>query len=110
MKIKRQKDAETYQKMLQEQIDEKNLRKLKTNAETSREKEKMTNKFGLVRGKANNNSVKTDRNPAVSSSRYSNTNTACTRDLFTPSEDNCLSQHLANYSTKKPERVVSNSD
>lgn len=43
------------------------------------------------------------------SSKYSNSNTACTRDLFIPSEENCLNQHLANYSSKKP-RIISESD
>jgi len=65
----------------------------------------------MIKSNSNNNSkLHHDQSPAVTSSRYSNTNTACTRNLFTPSEDNCLSQHLANYSNKKPERVVSTSD
>jgi hypothetical protein len=58
---------------------------------------------------SNNTSAIQDKSPVVASSRYSNTNTACTRNLFTPSEDNCLSQHLASHSNKKP-RVVGNSD
>jgi hypothetical protein len=51
-----------------------------------------------------------DHSPAITSSRFSNTNTACTRNLFTPSEDNCLSQHLMGYSGKNSSRVVANSD
>lgn len=49
----------------------------------------------------NTSGLNQDHSPAVTSSRYSNSNTACTRNLFTPSEDNCLSQHLTNYSSKQ---------
>jgi hypothetical protein len=67
---------------------------------------------GLIMKSNSNNSSKigTNYSPAVTSSRYSNTNTAYTRNLFTPSEDNCLSQHLAGYSNANPKRVVCNSD
>ena len=58
----------------------------------------------------NTNIVHNDYSPAVTSSRYSNSNTACTRNLFTPSEDNCLSQHLVSYSNQREERKVTTSD
>lgn len=66
----------------------------------------------FVNKMSSNNSSKigTNYSPAVTSSRYSNTNTAYTRNLFTPSEDNCLSQHLAGYSNVNPKRIVCNSD
>jgi hypothetical protein len=35
-----------------------------------------------------NNTEMRDESPAVASSKYSNSNTAATRNLFTPSEDN----------------------
>ena len=110
MKMKRQRDAEAYQKILKEQIDEKNKRNLNTNNGTIRTKSKISGIINKQRMSSKNTPAdKINMSPAVASSRYSNTNTACTRDLFTPSEENCLSQHLANYSSKKP-RVISESD
>lgn len=109
MKRKRQKDAEVYQKILKEQIEEKNKRKLKSNIMNKRGKTTLN----TPENKQNINSINAcnamnDSSPVVASSRYSNTNTAATRNLFTPSEDNCLSQHLANYIKK--DRAIMNSD
>ena len=75
MKRKRQRDAETYQRILQEQIEEKNKRKLKSNILEQRgsvkysvEERNMSN--------SNNTSAVQDKLPVGTSSRYSNTNTA----------------------------------
>lgn len=112
MKRKRQKDAEIYQKILKEQIEEKNNRKLKTNVTIKRGKTIINTPEEIQNINSKNTChAMNDSSPVVASSRYSNTNTAATRNLFTPSEDNCLSQHLANYTTaKKKERAIMNSD
>ena len=55
-----------------------------------------------VKSKLKENKIEyQDQSPAITSSRHSNSNTAWTRDLFTPSEDNWLSQHLNGYSSRK---------
>jgi len=90
-----------------EQIDEKKMR-LKSKISTQREL--MVDDF---KTKTNSNQiikVRDENSSVVTRSRYSITNTACTRNLFTPSEDNCLSQHLANYSNQSSGRVISSSD
>lgn len=104
MKLKRIRDAQAYQKILQQQINEK----MKTKTTNLKKVDKIPG------GKKDFNKKKIsseedERLPAVVSSRYSNSNTACTRDLFTPSEENCLSQHLCNYANQKA-RVVVESD
>ncbi|CAI2374539.1 unnamed protein product [Moneuplotes crassus] len=102
MKLKRIRDAQAYQKILQQQINEK----MKTKTTNLKKIEKIpVGKNGLKKI----SSEEDERLPAVVSSRYSNSNTACTRDLFTPSEENCLSQHLSNYANQKA-RVVVESD
>ena len=108
IKRKRQRDAEAYQKILREQIEEKNKRKLKSNMTDQRGRQKFPAEE-KQKSNSNNTSAVQDKSPIVTSSRYSNSNTACTRNLFTPSEDNCLSQHLASHQNKKI-RVVGNSD
>lgn len=57
--------------------------------ETYREPVHGTSEDLIMKSNSNNTScIKTDQSPAITSSRYSNSNTACTRNLFTPSEDN----------------------
>lgn len=104
MKLKRIRDAQAYQKILQQQINEK----MKTKTASLKKIDKIPGaKSDFKNQKVS--SEEEERLPAVVSSRYSNSNTACTRDLFTPSEENCLSQHLSNYVSQKA-RVVVESD
>lgn len=57
-----------------------------------------------------NNIVNHNDKLEPTSSRYSNSNTAWTRNLFTPSEDNWLSQHLICYSSIKQSKVQGEND
>jgi hypothetical protein len=78
MKQKRKRDAEEYQKVLKEQIEEKK-RRIQSQNQT---KVRIGLKNNLasqeaVKNPSNNTSVTChDYSPAVTSSRYSNTNTA----------------------------------
>lgn len=105
MKLKRIKDAQAYQKILEEQINDKKARKLKVKTSSLKRMEKAS-AASTAEQKFKMTPVEEKSLPAVVSSRYSNSNTACTRDLFTPSEGNCLSHHLSNYTTPKPRMVV----
>jgi hypothetical protein len=88
MRRKRKKDAEVYHKILNEQIEEKNKRKLKSETMNKRLKE-IIEPSGERKTPDNINTTEMrDLSPAVASSKYSNANTAATRNLFTPSEDN----------------------
>lgn len=79
----------------------KNKIKINLNKQEFRSAPKEINIKPVVTTKDKKNTEVQDQSPAVISSRYSNSNTAWTRNLFTPSEDNCLSQHLNDYSLRK---------
>lgn len=113
IKQKRRQDAIEYQRILKEQIEEKKRRIQTQKKEKYRDNLKtnmLAHETGSNSNSNNNSKAQTEQSPGFASSRYSNSNTACTRNLFTPSEDNCLSQHLANYNTHTKERVIQSSD
>ena len=88
-----------------DQIEEKNKRKLSTNKEEFRESIVLKNEKTISNTNSHNTSVHNDKSAGFASSRHSNSNTAWTRNLFTPSEDNCLSQHLVWYSSIKQNKA-----
>jgi hypothetical protein len=89
MKNKRIKDAHDYQESLKHQIQQENHKSLKIKTGSLRNLDKIKEIQANDRIKSKNSTTPTNSHvPEIGSSRYSISNTACTRDLFTPSEDN----------------------